>query len=113
MYPWLPIGPLFAHEIDAASPLRKSALPVAIIAAERDEIVPQSARQRFARSFPTWSTTEPLPAPVTMTFIRGRISTKARATPCLPFWARPILGHGKVTAVDVTTCGSLAANPYS
>jgi pimeloyl-ACP methyl ester carboxylesterase len=39
MYPWLPIGPLFAHEIDAATPLRKSRLPVAIISAERDEIV--------------------------------------------------------------------------
>ena len=39
MYPWLPIGPLFAHEIDAAGPLRKSHVPVAIIAAERDEIV--------------------------------------------------------------------------
>ena len=40
MFPWLPIGPLFAHEIDAAGPLRTSGVPVAIIAAERDEIVP-------------------------------------------------------------------------
>jgi uncharacterized protein len=40
MYPWLPIGPLFAHEIDAAGPLRKSNVPVAIIAAELDQIVP-------------------------------------------------------------------------
>lgn len=40
MYPWLPIGPLFAHEIDAASPLEKSGVPVAIVAAEHDEIVP-------------------------------------------------------------------------
>ena len=40
MYPWLPIGPIFAHEIDAAQPLRKSHAPVAIVAAERDEIVP-------------------------------------------------------------------------
>lgn len=40
MYPWLPIGPFFAHEIDAAAPLRKNPTPVAIIAAERDEIVP-------------------------------------------------------------------------
>jgi len=39
MYPWLPIGPLFAHDIDAAAPLRSSDVPVAIIAAERDEIV--------------------------------------------------------------------------
>jgi uncharacterized protein len=40
MYPWLPIGPLFQHEIDAVSPLRSGRLPVAIIAAQRDEIVP-------------------------------------------------------------------------
>jgi pimeloyl-ACP methyl ester carboxylesterase len=39
MYPWLPIGPIFAHEIDAAEPLRHSKLPVAIIAAENDAIV--------------------------------------------------------------------------
>lgn len=40
MYPWLPIGPLFEHEIDAGTPLEKAKLPVAIVAAERDEIVP-------------------------------------------------------------------------
>jgi pimeloyl-ACP methyl ester carboxylesterase len=40
MYPWLPIGPFFEHEIDAASALEKLKLPVAIIAAECDEIVP-------------------------------------------------------------------------
>jgi len=40
MYPWLPIGPFFSHEIDAATPLKGAKLPVAIIAAERDEIVP-------------------------------------------------------------------------
>ena len=39
MFPWIPIGPFFSHEIDAAGPLRKSATPVAIIAGERDEIV--------------------------------------------------------------------------
>ncbi len=40
LYPWLPIGSLFAHEIDAAAPLEGNPVPVAIIAAERDEIVP-------------------------------------------------------------------------
>jgi uncharacterized protein len=40
MYPWIPIGPFFEHEIDAASALEKVDVPVAIIAAERDEIVP-------------------------------------------------------------------------
>ena len=40
MYPWLPIGRFFSHEIDAASALEDIAVPVAIIAAERDEIIP-------------------------------------------------------------------------
>jgi pimeloyl-ACP methyl ester carboxylesterase len=40
MYPWLPIGPFFQHEIDAASPLEKSKVPVAIVAAEHDELIP-------------------------------------------------------------------------
>jgi pimeloyl-ACP methyl ester carboxylesterase len=40
MFPWLPIGLLFAHEIDAAGPLQTGTVPVAIIGAERDEIVP-------------------------------------------------------------------------
>jgi pimeloyl-ACP methyl ester carboxylesterase len=40
MYPWLPIGPFFSHEIDAVTPLRSSPVPVAIIAGEKDEIVP-------------------------------------------------------------------------
>lgn len=39
MYPWLPIGPFFEHEIDAGAPLAQSKVPVAIIAAEHDEIV--------------------------------------------------------------------------
>ena len=40
MYPWLPIGPLFQHEIDTAGALKGSRIPVAIVAAEGDEIVP-------------------------------------------------------------------------
>jgi pimeloyl-ACP methyl ester carboxylesterase len=40
MYPWLPIGPFFEHEIDAASAIEQTDVPVAIVAAERDEIVP-------------------------------------------------------------------------
>jgi len=39
MYPWLPIGPFFEHEIDTASAIAAVQTPVAIIAAERDEIV--------------------------------------------------------------------------
>lgn len=40
MYPWLPIGAFFSHEIEAASVLARSDVPVALIGAERDEIVP-------------------------------------------------------------------------
>ena len=40
IYPWLPIGPLFRHEIDAAGPLERLEVPTAVVAAERDEIIP-------------------------------------------------------------------------
>ena len=39
MYPWLPIGPFFDHDIDAAGPLERGRVPLAVIAAQRDEIV--------------------------------------------------------------------------
>ena len=39
LFPWLPIGPLFQHELAAADALQGSLMPVAIVAAERDEIV--------------------------------------------------------------------------
>lgn len=39
MFPWLPIGPIFEHEIDAASALEKARTPLAIIGAETDQIV--------------------------------------------------------------------------
>jgi len=39
MFPWIPLGPFFSHEIDAAAAIRKVDVPVAIVAAQRDEIV--------------------------------------------------------------------------
>lgn len=39
LYPWVPIGPFFQHEIDAAASLEKSKVPVAIIAGERDDLI--------------------------------------------------------------------------
>lgn len=39
LYPWLPLGPFFRHEIDTSAYLRGRSTPVAIIAAERDEII--------------------------------------------------------------------------
>jgi hypothetical protein len=50
MYPWAPIGPLFAHEIDAASALSGLATPVSIIAAEHDEIVPTERTESLKNS---------------------------------------------------------------
>lgn len=50
MYPWLPIGPIFAHEIDTAGPLSGSRLPVAMIAGERDEIVPAERTEELRKS---------------------------------------------------------------
>jgi uncharacterized protein len=49
MYPWLPVGAFFSHQIDAASPLSKSKTPVAIIEAERDEIVPAARTEALRK----------------------------------------------------------------
>jgi hypothetical protein len=53
MYPWLPIGHFFEHEIDEAAAVEKGALPVAILAARNDEIVPaartDALRERVLR----------------------------------------------------------------
>ena len=49
MYPWLPIGPFFQHEIDSASALDRTDVPVAIISAERDELIPNSHSEALAR----------------------------------------------------------------
>jgi uncharacterized protein len=52
MYPWLPIGPFFEHEIDSASALGKVNVPVAIIAGARDEIVPSERTAALRTSVP-------------------------------------------------------------
>jgi dienelactone hydrolase len=39
LFPWLPVGPFFQHELATAEDLRGNATPVAILAADRDEIV--------------------------------------------------------------------------
>jgi pimeloyl-ACP methyl ester carboxylesterase len=49
MFPWLPIGPFFNHQIDAAGPLSRGRVPVAIIGAERDEIVPAERTEALRR----------------------------------------------------------------
>ena len=52
MFPWLPIGPLFEHEIDAASAIEKQETPVAIVVAERDEIVPAERTEGLRKRVP-------------------------------------------------------------
>jgi pimeloyl-ACP methyl ester carboxylesterase len=52
MFPWLPIGPFFSHEIDAAGALHDSNVPVAVIAAERDEIVPRERTNALRDAVP-------------------------------------------------------------
>jgi len=49
MFPWLPIGPFFEHEIDAAAALEKNSAPVAILQAERDEIVPAARTEALRK----------------------------------------------------------------
>jgi uncharacterized protein len=39
LYPWLPVGLFFEHEIDAASFLSGADVPVAILAGERDSLI--------------------------------------------------------------------------
>lgn len=41
-YPFLPVGPLLRHDMDAAEALQGSKVPTAIIAAGRDDIIPPS-----------------------------------------------------------------------
>jgi len=51
-FPWLPVGLFFHHEIDAADALARSEVPVAIIAAARDEIVPAERTAELRRQVP-------------------------------------------------------------
>ena len=39
LFPWLPIGPFFQHEMNSAGALKGNQVPVALIAAERDDII--------------------------------------------------------------------------
>lgn len=51
-YPWLPVKLLFRHEIAAAAALRRSPVPVALIAAERDRVIPAERTAALRRSVP-------------------------------------------------------------
>lgn len=49
LYPWLPMGLMFQHELHSAQFLAKSDIPVAIIAAEHDEIIPTRRTQALRK----------------------------------------------------------------
>lgn len=52
LYPWLPVGLFFQHEMDASGALRQSSVPVAIIAADRDEIISSKRTDVLRRTVP-------------------------------------------------------------
>lgn len=52
MYPWLPIAPFFQHEMPAADDLQGSTVPVAILAAEHDEIIASRRTDALRRKVP-------------------------------------------------------------
>jgi len=52
LYPWLPIGPFFQHELATADYLKGGSTPVAILAADRDEIVPPARTEGLRGEVP-------------------------------------------------------------
>jgi pimeloyl-ACP methyl ester carboxylesterase len=52
LYPWLPVGPFFQHEMAAADDLADGDTPIAILAAERDEIIPASRTDALRQRVP-------------------------------------------------------------
>lgn len=50
--PWIPLGPFFGHEIDAAAALRKSDTRVALLVGGRDEIVPAECTAALRKHVP-------------------------------------------------------------
>jgi pimeloyl-ACP methyl ester carboxylesterase len=52
LYPWLPVGPLFQHEMPAADDLADGNTPAAILAAGEDEIIPASRTDALRHRVP-------------------------------------------------------------
>ena len=52
LFPWLPVGPFFQHELDSAGALKGNQVPVALIAAERDEIIRPARTAALRRQVP-------------------------------------------------------------
>ena len=77
MYPWLPIGPFFEHEIDTASAIAAVQTPAAIIAAERDEIVPSERTAELRGRVPELRFDQTIARAGTTTSMPARIFTLA------------------------------------
>ena len=52
-YPWVPVGMLFAHELDAAGLLKGTKVPVAILAAGDDTLIPPRRTEALRKRVPT------------------------------------------------------------
>lgn len=52
LYPWFPVGLFFEHEFPVEADLSGGQTPVAILAAERDEIIPSVRTDALRRSIP-------------------------------------------------------------
>jgi pimeloyl-ACP methyl ester carboxylesterase len=52
LYPWLPIGPFFEHEMNAAEFLKGAKLPVAIVAGEYDTLIRPARTEALRRKVP-------------------------------------------------------------
>ncbi len=51
-YPWLPVGMFFRHEMNAAKSLKASDVPVALIAGERDDLIPPARTAALRQRVP-------------------------------------------------------------
>jgi len=52
LYPWLPIGPFFEHELDAAAYLNGAQVPVALIAGEHDTLIRPARTEALRKKVP-------------------------------------------------------------
>ena len=51
-YPWLPVRLLLRHRMDPVADLKRSPVPIAVIAAERDTLIPPGRAEALAKTVP-------------------------------------------------------------
>jgi uncharacterized protein len=83
LYPWLPVGALLRHHMEPAAALVEAEIPVAIIAAERDEVIPpartEALRRLLSSSDPGIVYDHTIPASHNEIYGRSDIGTALRA----------------------------------